>query len=287
MSSVGSLTRPLAATELFQQFQKAFETITGLPLSILAPGEFRVPEKAPDFCQMMGLAKKTCESCHELHANLQDMQGADSRTLECFAGMTSSSVAVKSSGETIAFLHAGHVFVGKNAQRNWQALQKFLERNGFDAEACEKALEQARVTDPAHYQSAIRLLEIFARQLSEALPLSTVSHPYPAVAQAIHLLREDVEKNWTLSEMARLVHMNTSYFSEMFRKITGTTFTSYLARLRIEKACKLLTSTRLNISEIAFASGFRSISQFNRVFKRYITTSPGDFRAQSKARSKF
>ena len=49
--------------------------------------------------------------------------------------------------------------------------------------------------------------------------------------------------------------------------MTGVNFVDYVARTRFEKACDLLRFD-LRISEIAFAVGFQSLSQFNRVFKK-------------------
>ena len=45
-------------------------------------------------------------------------------------------------------------------------------------------------------------------------------------------------------------------------------FVEYVACIRFEKACELLHNADLRISDIAFAAGFQSLSQFNRVFKK-------------------
>ena len=74
------------------------------------------------------------------------------------------------------------------------------------------------------------------------------------------------------------MNMNPSYFSDVFRKKTGSTFTDHLARLRVEKARTLLESTSLRVSEIAYSCGFRSISQFNRRFKEITGKTPGEIR---------
>lgn len=273
----------LSQNELFCQFRKAFEKLTGLPLDVLSPGEYRIPDGAPDFCRIMGLTPQSCEACHDAHAGLQ-VSGGESRTAECFAGMTSSSIPVKVRGKTYALLHTGHVFIGKGAKRKWTNLARFIERNGLDPDACERAFQSVGTADPAQYDAALRLLEIFARQLSEMLPSRPLGEGYPAVEQALRMMNGDLEHDWTLSHVAKAVKMNPSYFSDVFRKSTGETFTACLARLRIERACRLLEATRLGIGEVAFASGFRSISQFNRVFKKITGCVPGEFRERSVSR---
>lgn len=280
-----SSTTLLTQNSLFRDFRLAFEKLTALPLDILAPGEFRIPEGAPDFWKTMGLADQTCKACHIAHGELQKTGDGNTRTAECFAGMTSSSVPVKVRGKTLAFLQTGHVFLGRRGRPSWQNLRRFIERHGLDPGACEQALQAARSAHPAHYQSAIKLLEIFAKQLSETLPSRPFGETYPAIEQACRMMRDDLEQDWTLPRVAKAVKMNPSYFSDVFCKSTGETFSGCLARLRIERACRMLESTRLGVGEIAFAAGFRSISQFNRTFKKLIKLTPREFR-QSKRLSR-
>ncbi|MEK7782224.1 MAG: helix-turn-helix transcriptional regulator [Verrucomicrobiota bacterium] len=59
-----------------------------------------------------------------------------------------------------------------------------------------------------------------------------------------------------------------------FRKATGLSFTEFVSRTRVEQAKKLLLNPNLRISEVAFAVGFQSISNFNRMFKRIVGRSP-------------
>src|SRR5262249_44189393 len=81
-----------------------------------------------------------------------------------------------------------------------------------------------------------------------------------------------------LIKVARFVQIHPNYFSEKFREVTGLSFVDYLARIRVTKATELLKNPELRISEIAFAVGFQSLSQFNRVFKRLMGGSPTEFR---------
>jgi AraC-like DNA-binding protein len=59
-------------------------------------------------------------------------------------------------------------------------------------------------------------------------------------------------------------------------------FVEYVARTRFEKTCRLLRDGDLRISDIAFAAGFQSLSQFNRVFKRFSRESPTQYRASKR-----
>jgi two-component system, response regulator YesN len=83
----------------------------------------------------------------------------------------------------------------------------------------------------------------------------------------------------SLRRVAKAVNIHPNYLSERFKQVTGMNFVEYVACTRFEKACKLLHDGGLRISDIAFAAGFQSLSQFNRVFKKLCGKSPTQFRA--------
>lgn len=83
-----------------------------------------------------------------------------------------------------------------------------------------------------------------------------------------------------LDDLARAAGMSSAAFCRYCKRVTGRTPTRLLSELRITQACKLLTDTSQSVSEIAFASGFQSISNFNRVFQQIKATSPQLFRRQ-------
>ena len=90
----------------------------------------------------------------------------------------------------------------------------------------------------------------------------------------------------SLGKVARATNTSPNYFSEKFKEATGLNFVTYVARARFEKAAALLRGGELRISEIAFAVGFQSLSQFNRVFKKLSGKSPTEYRMQTRARKR-
>ena len=94
--------------------------------------------------------------------------------------------------------------------------------------------------------------------------------------------RRFIEQNSTdkisLAKVAEVVNVSPTHLSEKFKRVTGTNFVDYVARRRFANACELLLESDLPVSEIAFAVGFQSLSQFNRVFKRLSGKSPRAYR---------
>ena len=95
-------------------------------------------------------------------------------------------------------------------------------------------------------------------------------------------IEEHSGEELSLSRVAKAVNIHPNYLSEKFKQVTGMNFVEYVARTRFEKACRLLHDGDLRISDIAFAAGFQSLSQFNRVFKRLTGKSPTQFRTAKR-----
>jgi AraC-like DNA-binding protein len=93
---------------------------------------------------------------------------------------------------------------------------------------------------------------------------------------------EYIMKNFTedipLSTIAEVAHMTPTNFCTFFKNYYRLTFVEYLNKIRIGYACKLLGEGNKNVSEIAYESGFRNLSNFNRQFKKAKEMSPGEYR---------
>ncbi|HEY4271916.1 MAG TPA: AraC family transcriptional regulator [Candidatus Udaeobacter sp.] len=100
-----------------------------------------------------------------------------------------------------------------------------------------------------------------------------------AIWRARKFIEEHSREELSLTKVAKAVNINANHLSENFKQITGINFVEYVARTRFKTACSLLRNPNLRISEIAFAAGFQSLSQFNRVFKKFSRKSPTQYRA--------
>jgi AraC-like DNA-binding protein len=78
--------------------------------------------------------------------------------------------------------------------------------------------------------------------------------------------------------------MSESKFSRFFRKATGNTFTDFVNRVRISRACQLLMETDQQITHICYEVGFNNVANFNRRFLEIKGIKPSEFRKQSLTR---
>lgn len=87
------------------------------------------------------------------------------------------------------------------------------------------------------------------------------------------------DKAVSLNQISEVANMTKNAFCKYFKKRTNKTYIQFLNELRIEHSCKLLQSKReMSITEIAEASGFSNISNFNRQFKSSLGNTPLAFR---------
>lgn len=96
-----------------------------------------------------------------------------------------------------------------------------------------------------------------------------------------NFISQNYQRDVTLEEIASEACLTPQAFCRYFKKHTGVTFVTFLNKMRINKACKKLIDGKYeSISEVAYLSGFNSITNFNRVFKKVIRNSPKEYIAK-------
>lgn len=104
------------------------------------------------------------------------------------------------------------------------------------------------------------------------------SHSLSKMTHACSFISENCEQVITLDDIAEKFGFSSYYFSRLFKSATGYNFTEYLTLQRVKRAQLLLADSDMNITEIAFSSGFKSISSFNRAFRQFRGCAPRDYR---------
>lgn len=82
----------------------------------------------------------------------------------------------------------------------------------------------------------------------------------------------------SVQSISQKFNVNPNYISQLFKKEKGVTFTEYLTELRINYACRLLSTTTVTVTEIAEKTGFSDYYYFTRVFKKVTGKTPSVFR---------
>jgi len=135
-------------------------------------------------------------------------------------------------------------------------------------------------------EKVMALLDIL-RQLSIQQPSALASEFFSPVKgkesegrinKVFTYIQKQSADGLSLRKAAELVHLSDSAFCKFFKRVTGRTFSDYVNDIRTGNACRLLTETDRTIGEVAHASGFESLTYFNRVFLKKKGMTPGAFR---------
>ena len=100
------------------------------------------------------------------------------------------------------------------------------------------------------------------------------------VVKARAFIDRNFNRDLTLEEVSREVHVSPYYFSKLFKEQTGDNFINYLTLRRIETAKQLLSDGRLNVKSVCTEIGYNDPNYFSRLFKRFEGITPTEYREQ-------
>ena len=276
-------------SEMFQNYERAYTEITGLPVTLRPVETWRLPlhgrRGENPFCAMMSAKSATCAVCLQTQEKLAQSASDGPCTMTCAYGLCETVVPVKIGTKTIGYLQTGQVMRRKPTGASFRRAVAQAEKLGVDLDHAKTrdAYFATPVVSQKKLDSVSELLAIFADHLSmksNQLAVQTANAEPPIIVKAKEYIREHHTEDLSLGQVSAAVHTSVFYFCKLFRRVTGTTFTEFVSRTRIEKAKNLLLNPNLRISEIAYAVGFQSLTHFNRVFKNVVGESPTEYRAK-------
>ncbi len=187
--------------------------------------------------------------------------------------------------ETFEFLNDKHPRLMSNL--NWDLDHSFFHLlSRKDLKKIVGRFIQLAITDETREKDAIaaltlremliRLSQTQARTILQSTYLSMKNET--PLAHVVDYIKSNITEQFKLEELSKKACMSPSHFSRSFKKETGLSVTEFVQLERLKIAKKLLMTSRLNVREVAYHSGFTDINFFNRVFKRELGATPGKFR---------
>jgi transcriptional regulator GlxA family with amidase domain len=104
------------------------------------------------------------------------------------------------------------------------------------------------------------------------------NHLHPAVHRAQDAIAREPSRDWSVAELADAAHVSQRHLSRLFAEHAGTTVLEYQQSLRVAFAQRLLAQSEWTVERVAEESGFASVRDFRRVWRRYHEVSPARFR---------
>lgn len=100
------------------------------------------------------------------------------------------------------------------------------------------------------------------------------------VNRVVHIIDQRYMENLTIGSIANEVFVTQNYICLIFKREMGITLNTYLTKVRLSEACRLLTDTQLKIWQIAQLTGYENTHYFSTVFKKTIGMQPLQYRQQ-------
>ncbi len=98
------------------------------------------------------------------------------------------------------------------------------------------------------------------------------------IKKAINKINFNLEKDLSLSIIAKELSISKSYLSTLFKKETGSSITKYITEKRIDKAIFLLNTSKKQIGDIALTCGYNDLTYFTKRFKKIKGISPSQYK---------
>ena len=139
-----------------------------------------------------------------------------------------------------------------------------------------------------HYRTAVRgmvetLLVLLYRKHQGCSVFGGGGSSLPQLFPAISYLDSEYAAELDTAHLAYLCGLSSRQFMQRFQESFQQTPLQYLRIVRIQKACRMLTSSETGILDIALQTGFHSLSSFNRYFHKIVGSSPQAFRNDRRA----
>lgn len=252
MNANGQLLETLARSEMFQNYERASTEATGLPMTLRPVESWQLPfhgkRKENSWCMLMVDKSRTCAACLQMQERLSRGAMNGPATLTCAYGLCETAVPVKLGAQTIGFLQTGQVMRQQPTGASFQLAVGTARDLGADIDSpkARKAYFATLVVSQKKLDSVTSLLSIFADHLSmksNQIVVQTANVESLVITKARQFIREHYTQDLSLGQVAAGVRTSIYYFCKLFRKGTGTTFTEFVSRTRVEKAKHLLLRT--------------------------------------------
>jgi len=125
----------------------------------------------------------------------------------------------------------------------------------------------------------------FLQSLSQIQPQRLLTEHYQqqsseAIHPIVQCIKEHIRAHLSLAEISEKMNMSISTFTRVIQQNIGLSYVEYLTSVKVDLACRLLSSSVHPITYVASESGFTSISQFNKKFKQHVGASPSEYRKE-------
>ncbi len=289
MRSSSDSFEALVHAPLFRRLCALVREITGVRLLFVeAPyGRKQLFDRSThksNLCVWMHRNPAFLAKCHECNRRHVEQVASDphAHSYRCHAGLVDYVIPVFLEGRQVGAFLGGEMLPQAPTERRFKRFQEQLHDYGFNQNELRRRYFQTPWIGSRRRQAILQLIEFMASYVSETGPRLVIAdrpQEASAVERACAFIHANIEHPFSLSEVGRAIGVAPNYLSGLFRQEKNEPFVSYVRRLRVERAKRLLRETELPVIQIAMDTGFGSLRSFNRAFLHVCGVSPRAYRA--------
>lgn len=237
------------------------------------------------YCQCLKRSKEARDECVRRQQTLFKHIGEKPFFGTCWAGMGEYVFPIPN------LYGAGRGFISVSGYKGEPTkakvqMQKISQKYGIALIDLQHAYDELAIDYPPIEELAvliqplvhmITLLLNFLHDTAVQLPAfnSSSGHLFASIC---HMLQCDYSEHYSVETLAKMYNCSASHISHIFSKYGGCSYGAYVNNMRMNIAKLLLTTTPMNMQEIADHLGFSNANYFSTVFHRTVGMSPRDYR---------
>ncbi len=281
----------LAALGSLRKFYRLAWRLFGVNIALVHPNGGQAlrlggPRTVSPFCaslhRVFPKSLASCLECDRRHLEAA-RRGAQILRYRCFAGMTEYYIPITLDGETIAFLQCGQILDRPPGEKEWKRTRRALADRSIDASPLEPFFRRSRIIAPGAQEDLVALLDLFGNYIAQThqrLSLLAESWNSQIAGRAQSYIANHLADPLSLDAIARAACTSKRNLTRVFLRETGMTVVDFVHERRVARACRQLSCTRETCARTAYACGFGSVQQFNRVFRRLKGATPSAWRRE-------
>ncbi|ROR30452.1 AraC family two component transcriptional regulator [Mobilisporobacter senegalensis] len=167
------------------------------------------------------------------------------------------------------------LMVQSKITNSYEVLEKIIgdEYNDFVKEALNVKELEAYI---------VNVMVALAKEIDQTVDPLEIKEQHKVIDKAKAYIAAHLSEKITLKMISENVYLSETYFSFLFKKITGVTYIDYIQKLRMQEAKKLLVNTNYKVYKVAELIGYSDYKYFSVQFKKYVALTPKEYRNQGR-----
>lgn len=282
----------LGKEKQIQEYSDIIFKLTGLVIDFIsAEGEtLRISHMVNfnPYCKMLRSCEngeKACLQCDVFNAS-RAAEEKRAVCYSCYAGLQEIVVPVFDEKENyIGCMTSGQFHLSGTPLFSKDRIFELADQYVLDGQKLYDAYKMSNSLTPIQVEGILSYLGIIGKQLTsirEHLIFMDKINVPDKIAMVKKYLDENFDSQITIEQIAKKFSISPSNLAHKFKETVNVSFQRYVNFRRVMRAREMLHGTTLSVSEIAYACGFGSVSQFNRTFRASVGYSPSQYREQNK-----